>query len=412
MSNNNTTSKLPPVPSNNVLRAYACWVFREIDNNSTSATSRIEYFLAHLFSSFCPFLDRPTVKSFKVWLKRYDNGEFDVLMMTHGMRRDVFRIIHPSAGAAVLAAMIKNLDTDDDVDAARKLTVDGILESAEAVQMSLRLPLHKYSKRWASRLKLSMILRAQTAVKNDSSHRIIEATNVNVLSGQWKGVLEDRKYDARRKKLVDENMTYEKQIKRVGYSRNPRKVNRGYLYQESDKDETCCLKLDIAEYPPGTSVTVHVVNEEHDIHIALIPKKDADKLADLLKELYVGKSDGGIGFKSKDLNNSMRDNPLGWMTSFGILDFVKGVVTHYKNTEDDVICGGRSSYEILGNMTAAVYERFIKKCTNKLQAAEAKSKNNLPNKQTNNQFTVKELFGSQGHVKQNTKSTHFQTTVP
>jgi len=70
MSNNNTTSKLPPVPSNNVLRAYACWVFREIDNNSTSATSRIEYFLAHLFSSFCPFLDRPTVKSFKVWLKQ------------------------------------------------------------------------------------------------------------------------------------------------------------------------------------------------------------------------------------------------------------------------------------------------------------------------------------------------------
>ena len=307
-----------------------------------------------------------------------------MLMMTHGMRRDVFRIIHPSAGAAVLAAMIKNLDTDDDVDAARKLTVDGILESAEAVQMSLRLPLHKYSKRWASRLKLSMILRAQTAVKNDSSHRIIEATNVDVLSGQWKGALEDRKYDARRKKLVDENMTYEKQIKRVGYSRNPRKVNRGYLYQESDKDETCCLKLDIAEYPPGTSVTVHVVNEEHDIHIALIPKKDADKLADLLKELYVGKSDGGIGFKSKDLNNSMRDNPLGWMTSFGILDFVKGVVTHYKNTDDDVICGGRSSYEILGNMTAAVYERFIKKCTNKLQAAEATSKTQFT-KQTHKQ---------------------------
>ena len=62
-----------------------------------------------------------------------------MLMMTHGMRRDVFRIIHPSAGAAVLAAMIKNLDTDDDVDAARKLTVDGILESAEAVQMSVKM---------------------------------------------------------------------------------------------------------------------------------------------------------------------------------------------------------------------------------------------------------------------------------
>jgi len=50
-------------------------------------------------------------------------------------------------------------------------------------------------------------------------------------------------------------------------------------------------------------------------------------------------SDGGIGFKPKDLNYSMRDNPLGWMTSFVILDFVNGVVTHYKNTKDDVICG-------------------------------------------------------------------------
>ena len=56
------------------------------------------------------------------------------------MQRDVFCIIHPSAGAVVLAGMIENLNTDEDVDAAGKLTVEGILESAEAVLMSLRLP--------------------------------------------------------------------------------------------------------------------------------------------------------------------------------------------------------------------------------------------------------------------------------
>ena len=61
-------------------------------------------------------------------------------MKTHGMRRDVFRILHPSADVTVLGAMIENLDTDEDVDAAKKLAVGVILESAEAVLMSLRLP--------------------------------------------------------------------------------------------------------------------------------------------------------------------------------------------------------------------------------------------------------------------------------
>ena len=71
------------------------------------------------------------------------------------------------------------------MDAAGKLTVDGILESAEAVLMSLRLPPHKYSTRWASQLRLKMISRAKTAAKNDSSHRIIKATKIDVLLEQW-----------------------------------------------------------------------------------------------------------------------------------------------------------------------------------------------------------------------------------
>ena len=77
-----------------------------------------------------------------------------------------------------------------------------------------------------------MISRAKTATKIDSSHRIIEAINVDVLLGHWNGALEDNKYDAKRKLLVDENTTYEKQRTRVNRKRNPRRVNKGFLYQE------------------------------------------------------------------------------------------------------------------------------------------------------------------------------------
>ena len=56
------------------------------------------------------------------------------------------------------------------------------------------------------------------------------------------------------------------------------------------------LKVGYSRVPPGTSVTVDVVSKEHNIEIALIPKKDADKLVELLKELYGAESDGGIGF--------------------------------------------------------------------------------------------------------------------
>ena len=108
------------------------------------------------------------------------------MLMTHGMQRDVFHIIHPSAGAVVLAGMIENLNTDEDVDAAGKLTVDGILESAEALLTSLRLPPHKYSTTWASQLRLTTISQANTAVKNDSFHRIIKATNIVFCQGNGK----------------------------------------------------------------------------------------------------------------------------------------------------------------------------------------------------------------------------------
>ena len=53
-----------------------------------------------------------------------------------------------------------------------------------------------------------MILQAKMAAKNDSSHRIIKAINVDVLSGQWMGALEDKKYDAKTKKLFERRMTY------------------------------------------------------------------------------------------------------------------------------------------------------------------------------------------------------------
>ena len=100
-------------------------------------------------------------------------------MKTHGMRRDVFRILHPSADVTVLGAMIENLDTDEDVDAAKKLAVGVILESAEAVLMSLRLSPYKYSTRWASTMRLKMISQVKMAAKNDSSHGIIKATTLN-----------------------------------------------------------------------------------------------------------------------------------------------------------------------------------------------------------------------------------------
>lgn len=39
---------------------------------------------------------------------------------------------------------------------------------------------------------------------------------------------------------------------------------------------------------------MYVENEDHNIEIALIPKKHADKLAELLEELYGAESDGGV----------------------------------------------------------------------------------------------------------------------
>lgn len=61
------------------------------------------------------------------------------------MQRDIFRIIHPSADVVVLVAMIEIFDTDEDMKAAKKLTVDTILESAEAVWMDLQLPVQIFA---------------------------------------------------------------------------------------------------------------------------------------------------------------------------------------------------------------------------------------------------------------------------
>ena len=82
-------------------------------------------------------------------------------------------------------------------------------------------------------------------------------------------------------------------------------------------------------------------------------------ISNLLRKLYGKKKDGGVGFTSNALNNSLRKAPSGWMTSFGIWKFVRGVVKYYSNTQVGVGSGqpgDDSSYEIIGRITAIIYD--------------------------------------------------------
>ena len=63
-----------------------------------------------------------------------------------------------------------------------------------------------------------------------------------------------------------------------------------------------------------------------------------------------------MGFSLKDLDNSRHDIPLGLMTSLEFWKFIDGVITQYNNTKVDVIYDGRLSYEIMGNITAVIYD--------------------------------------------------------
>ena len=291
-------------------------------------------------------------------LKQYDEGKFDKAMRKVGIRRDKGRMIYTTTDEELIQELAQNY-SDMDVEEVQKLQSGQIYEEAVKVATSLRIPIPQKSKRTMTRLKGRLLEQLRLKAR-DTLQVTIRAENLDITSGEWKGAPEDVRYCSRNKCLKNIDLSHDEVADQIASNkRSQRKINPGCMYKNSDRNDDSALQLDISQYPDGTSVCIEIENETHNVQIALMPKKCADELSELLKILYRSKKDGGIGFSKSDLNNSQRKSPIGWMTSFGIRQFVNGVVQYYRNTAKNETHNGMSSYSIIGRITAIIYD-FLK----------------------------------------------------